>query len=458
MKKLPLFVAVMALALALAGCGSQTASSSTAESSSSAEQSSVAEQSVATVNWTEAANADEAAAGAGLDKFGVMDKIIADDMEFTEPKFAYAEGVAQALYEQPASQVDVRKGASGHKTPLTDRDTTEFANKWTKSYEDLDVTLYGPAKGAATVFTWSDGTQDYGVTFQGLGGDELSLDSDEVAAIVKGLKEANATEAPAAEPAEEQDDGLVEVPYVIGMAAADAAATIEQAGLSPDGAAEGTVVEQMPEAGARIAPGETVSMRVEVAEPDNGCVVPDVVGMSANDAAAAITQAGLSVDGGSEGMVVDQMPNAGAVLSPGETVSIRTEVQTEVEGYCTVPDIIGMAASDAAAAILQAGLTPDGMTEGVVYDQSPAAGAELDPGDTVSFAVEEWSDEGDDVASGECYVPDVVGLSANDAAAAILQAGLTPDGMTEGTVTEQMPEPGTALEPGDTVSFATDAG
>lgn len=77
------------------------------------------------------------------------------------------------------------------KVALTDRDKTEFSNTWTKPYEGLDVTMYGPAKGAATVVTWADGTASYGVTYQGLGGEEVTMDSDEVAAIVKGIKEAN---------------------------------------------------------------------------------------------------------------------------------------------------------------------------------------------------------------------------------------------------------------------------
>lgn len=67
-----------------------------------------------------------------------------------------------------------------------------LVHRWTKSYEGLDVTLYGTQKDEATVMTWNDGTADYGVTYQGLGGDELSMNDSECAEVVKAVKEANA--------------------------------------------------------------------------------------------------------------------------------------------------------------------------------------------------------------------------------------------------------------------------
>ena len=216
MKKITVLALAMAMALALAltGCGgSSSASSSSASSEENPSASDVAEssssesassQTVADIAWNDVATADDAAKGAGFDKFGVMDKITIDDVDYTDPTFSYAGGVAQALYEKGAIGIFVRKADGKHDVPLTDRDTTEFAQKWAKSYENLDVTLYGPAKGAATVITWSDGTQDFGVTYQGLGGEEVTLDSDDVDAIVKGLKEANAKEQPKKEERSEQ--------------------------------------------------------------------------------------------------------------------------------------------------------------------------------------------------------------------------------------------------------------
>ena len=270
MKRIAMIVTAAVLALALAGCASSAPSSSSASSESSAmsasepvvsSSSSASSQSAAPINWTKVKSAEEAAKGAQIDKFGVMDKITANDTEFKDPAFAYADGVAQALYETGAMAIDVRKADGSHITPLSDRDKAEFAQTWTKSYEDLDVTLYGPATGAATVFSWADGTQQYCVTFQGLGGEEVTMDSDNVAMIVKGMKEANAK----TEQKSEESKAAVQyvVPNVVGMSAADAAAAIEAAGLSVDGNNVGTVVGQAPEAGTVLDPGDTVSIKTE---------------------------------------------------------------------------------------------------------------------------------------------------------------------------------------------------
>ena len=159
------------------------------------------------------------------------------------PAFSYAEGVANANYETGAIGVIVRKADGNHTAPLTDRDATEFAEAWTKSYEGLDVTLHGPAKGAATVVTWKDGTAEYGVTYQGLGGEEVTMDSDDVAAIVKGIKEAN-TEQPVvkneSKPAntEASAESSTKSEYVSEQTAMDAAVAYMNSGVPDEVAAE----------------------------------------------------------------------------------------------------------------------------------------------------------------------------------------------------------------------------
>ena len=389
MKRIVLVAMVAVLALALAGCASQASSSSAASSSaasaSSSEassSSSSASQSASVANWVDVKTADEAAKGAGFASFGVMKSITLDGKEFKDPKFAYADGVAQATYENGAIALIVRKADGKHTATLTDRDKTEFAQTWPKSYEGLDVTCYGTAKGAATVLTWTDGTKEYGVTYQGLGGEEVSLDSDEVGAVVKAIKEADSSKDDSSKSAESSN--LCTVPNVVGMSAADAAAAIEAAGLSPDGNNEGTVVDQEPNAGAQLEPGDTVSISTEGSTAANAVTVPDVVGMSAADAGAAIEAAGLSPDGDTEGTVVSQAPAPGVKLDPGDTVSISTEGTSSADGII-VPNVIGMEAGSAGATIEEAGLSPDGQTTGTVVGQSPEAGTVLDPGDTVSI-------------------------------------------------------------------------
>jgi hypothetical protein len=141
-------------------------------SSSSATTKSQVEDSI---EWTDAKSAEKAAKGAKIKKFGVPSKVTVNDKKFTDPSFAYAEGVAQATYEKGDTGLVVRKADGDHEAPLTDLDKTEFPHKWAKSYDGLDVTLYGPEKGAVVVCTWSDGTAEYGATYQGLNGEEARI-------------------------------------------------------------------------------------------------------------------------------------------------------------------------------------------------------------------------------------------------------------------------------------------
>ena len=210
MKKPLAFVAAMALAISMTGCNannqqqpepvSQPQQASAPAETAPAETTAAVEQTVATINWTEASGAEAAAKGAGFETFGVMNQVNIGSIQFKSPKFFYTEGVAQAQYETGAAMLTVRKAQGKHTAPLTDRDKTEFPQKWTTSCEGLDVALYGQTANAATVMTWTDGTKDYGVTIQGLGGEELSMTPAEAEAVVKGIKDAEALAAPQPQP------------------------------------------------------------------------------------------------------------------------------------------------------------------------------------------------------------------------------------------------------------------
>ena len=189
------FAVGAALTLALVGCGannSSQASSSASSSSASASSSSVVEQKETVISWTNAGSAEEAAKGAGLDKFGAIPSLTLDGKEFKDPKFSYAGGVAQAVYENSGVKFIIRKGANGHTAPLTDRDLTSFKNKETVSIDGTDVTEYGLAHGASTVLTWSENSYDYAVTYQAADKGDASMDSNEVTEIVNAIKGANA--------------------------------------------------------------------------------------------------------------------------------------------------------------------------------------------------------------------------------------------------------------------------
>jgi serine/threonine-protein kinase len=100
-----------------------------------------------------------------------------------------------------------------------------------------------------------------------------------------------------------------------------------------------------------------------------------------------------------------------------------------------------------------------------VLGQDPAAGTTVDEGSEVAITVSDGPADdapddppGDDTPASQATVPDVVGLSEDEARTALTQAGLsvqirgTSDTVTEpGFVDRQRPEPGRRLEIGRTV-------
>jgi serine/threonine-protein kinase len=122
----------------------------------------------------------------------------------------------------------------------------------------------------------------------------------------------------------------VDVPNVEGRLADDAVGALQNAGLVPDieylvdtSVPLGTVMKQDPERGASLKKGATVTL--DVAVPG---VVPDVAGKTAADAQATLQNAGYKIGNtsyvqeGPDGTVARTEPVAGSTLRPGETVML----------------------------------------------------------------------------------------------------------------------------------------
>ena len=196
MKKVIVVATAFVLAFALAGCASQAASpSKSSMSASDASTSSSSSSSSAASSWTDAKTAEDAAKGAGLATFGAPASTMIADITFDNPKYGYKTGIAQAVYEKGAAQLTVRKSDSSHASALSDEDTSKYANNWKKTHEGFEVTCYGPARGAAAFVTWADGADHYGASILGLGGEELTMDEEDVGDIVKAMTAANASTA-----------------------------------------------------------------------------------------------------------------------------------------------------------------------------------------------------------------------------------------------------------------------
>lgn len=155
--------------------------------------------------WMGAATGADAARVVGLGRFEVPGRIELGDLVYENPTFSTAGNVAQATYETPATQLVVRKGnVNGHTAPLSDRKEAEFANKHEADVDGLRVTELGVDGEHATVLTWADGTVEYGVTWQGLGGDEMSMSTEDAARVVRSVRDANADPKPAQQQNQQQ--------------------------------------------------------------------------------------------------------------------------------------------------------------------------------------------------------------------------------------------------------------
>ena len=202
-KKALAVMTTLILAFALTGCVTQvTKESKPSTSASDISASSSSASSSSSTTWTQAPSAADAAKGAGISGFNVPDRTVIADFVFTHPTFGYAEHVAQATYEVPnAAKLIVRKAEGSHSASVTDRDKSEFSESWKNTYEGFEVTSYGPKQGTAVICLWNDGTKEYGVTIEGLGSAEVTMDSEDIDDIVKAVKAAESAPKPAAQAA-----------------------------------------------------------------------------------------------------------------------------------------------------------------------------------------------------------------------------------------------------------------
>ena len=147
------------------------------------------------------------------------------------------------------------------------------------------------------------------------------------------------------------------------------------------------------------------------------------------------------------GAVIWQDPAPGTVLPAGSTVLLTASAGP---APVAVPDVVGIDESQARKIIEAAGLKPGaadsvpaGSDPGVVVATRPATGVGRDPGSTVDLVVSS--------GPAEINVPDVIGMSPQQARERLSQAGLQAGEVVARTVTsgpagvviEQRPASGT---------------
>lgn len=206
-------------------------------------------------------------------------------------------------------------------------------------------------------------------------------------------------------------------------------------------------------------PGVTLTISVG---PGEG-VIPGVAGLSRAEATKKLEAAGFEVGVESahsssveEGDVIHSEPSAGQTVTHGSTVTIFVSSGPKL---VKVPVLVDKQRRLAVQEIRARGLTPEvgeeesGQPVGRVLRQSPSAGRELEPGETVQIVVSSGRETR--------KMPGVVGSERREAVEAVRAAGLTPVVEEEetrneakiGLVTRQSPRGGTELAPGSEVTL-----
>jgi len=209
--------------------------------------------------------------------------------------------------------------------------------------------------------------------------------------------------------------GKVRVPSVSNTPQERAIKELDRQGLkvtadpqASDTVKEGFAIGTSPQAGTEVDRGTRV--RLFVSTGPEQISVPSVVGLTRESAEARITDLGLEVAVEMEestdtpdGEVISQSPGSGTQLERGSKVSITVATQPE---QVDVPDVTGLSQGDALRVLRNAGLggsvqqrtTDDESEGGIVLDQRPGAGVEVDEGASVVIIVglfEEATEPGD---------------------------------------------------------------
>jgi beta-lactam-binding protein with PASTA domain len=176
----------------------------------------------------------------------------------------------------------------------------------------------------------------------------------------------------------------INVPNVVHLKQREAVQRLNARGLiarsvtRPSSAEAGTVVDQDPNPGADVVKDTVVTLSVSTVQAK---AVANVVGQREAAAVSALRAQGFQVQTTNvvstkpSGTVIAQSPAAGAGVGRGSTVTIRVS-----RGLVTVPDTVGQSRDEAVAAARGAGLQPKVFTvpssqpKGQVVAQKPLGG------------------------------------------------------------------------------------
>ena len=143
-------------------------------------------------NWTEAATAEEAVQGAGIDAVADMNGTVISLGELGtmgDVTYKYTDGAVRVSCPAAAVEMFVIKAEASTGNGDVSFDSTAYANEWTQDVDGQEVTCFGNREGEATKTIWTAGDYSYAVLAYGAGGDDdYGLGAEDVAIMVNAVK------------------------------------------------------------------------------------------------------------------------------------------------------------------------------------------------------------------------------------------------------------------------------
>ncbi|MGQ0679243.1 MAG: Stk1 family PASTA domain-containing Ser/Thr kinase [Actinomycetota bacterium] len=263
-----------------------------------------------------------------------------------------------------------------------------------------------------------------------------------------------------------------EVPDVVGQDVVVAQRRVGQSGLSSEVVRRdfhptvpaGHVISQAPEEGTKVTGDRQVTVELVESRGPEQLDVPELQGLTRQEAEQRLIDAGLTLgnistqpdDVVEQGRVVAQDPGPASRANKGQQVSLILSSGREL---LSVPELIDLDQASAEARIAEAGLSAQPSEgcdptkdDGLVVGQDPAAGAEVEEGAEVTFALNRT-----------LTVPNVVGQGEAQALAQLTQSGFETVEVDRGgglglfnAVVAQSPAPGQQACAGQKVRLTID--
>ncbi|WP_062204897.1 Stk1 family PASTA domain-containing Ser/Thr kinase [Demequina salsinemoris] len=264
----------------------------------------------------------------------------------------------------------------------------------------------------------------------------------------------------------------IAVPNLVGMTVEDAQAELDDLLLentvteaASSDVAEGSVISTTPAEGEMLYEGDSVEL--VVSSGPGTATVPDVTGMTEDEAVAALQAEGLGI-GTIDNTVHDADLAAGEVARTDPAADSEVDAGSDVDLYIAdgrvqLPDLTGDTEEAARSNLNALGLSvdvseveTDEADPGTVISQDPTAGL-VDVGSTVSIEVA--------AEPSTREVPDVTGSSQIQATSTLQNAGFDvsvteayDDSVASGSVISQNPSGGTQVAPGTTIVLTISKG